>query len=154
MDYIPITAYILALRFMGIKEIAGNMDNPQIMAMLKLNDSWPIHDEVPWCSAFVNYICWLLHLPRSKSLLARSWLHVGCSINLDTCLRGFDIVILDRTGGQDRASVKAPGHVGFYAARDLDSIYLLGGNQRDSVNISKYALKDILGIRRLYPGPN
>ena len=72
-----ITAYDLASRFIGIKEVRGSVSNPQILSMLRLDSSWPKGDEVPWCSAFVNYPAWLLRLPRSKSLRARSWLEVG-----------------------------------------------------------------------------
>jgi len=62
----------LAARFMNLKEVAGTTHSPQIMAMLHLDANWPSGDEVPWCSAFVNYCAWLLDLPRSKSLAARS----------------------------------------------------------------------------------
>ena len=51
-----ITPFELAQRFIGVKEVPGTTDNPQILAMLKLDGEWPEHDEVPWCSAFVNYI--------------------------------------------------------------------------------------------------
>ncbi|MCL2915014.1 hypothetical protein L2725_14735 [Shewanella corallii] len=54
MDSIQLTAFDLATRFTGIKEIEGFDDNPQIMAMLKLDNSWPENDEVAWCSAFTR----------------------------------------------------------------------------------------------------
>lgn len=144
-----ITAFDLAQRFIGIKEVKGNVDNPQILSMLKLVAKWPGHDEVPWCSAFINYICWLLRLPRSKSLRARSWLEVGQPITNTPYMPakiGFDVVILWRT------SVNSPnGHVGFYAGKEGDNlIYLLGGNQSDGVNIQGYDAGRVLGIRRLY----
>ena len=65
----------LAERFLAIKEVGGAVDNPQIMSMLKLDNSWPTNDEVPWCSAFVNYIApgWLeLRAPRISALVAGS----------------------------------------------------------------------------------
>ena len=34
-------AFDLAQRFVGIQEVGGQVDNPQIMAMLKLDNSWP-----------------------------------------------------------------------------------------------------------------
>lgn len=74
MKTIGINAYDLAQRFNGMNELPGTLDNPQILAMLRLDTNVPEHDEVAWCSAFVNYIAWLLRLPRSKSLMARSWL--------------------------------------------------------------------------------
>ena len=33
-------AFDLAQRFAGIKEVGGNVDNPQIMAMLKLDNAF------------------------------------------------------------------------------------------------------------------
>jgi len=137
-------AYILAERFTGIKEIPGSLDNPQIMAMLKLDNEWPTGDEVPWCSAFTNYVCWLLRLPRSKSLMARSWLEVGRPVLLTEAKAGYDVVILSR--GESPTA----GHVGFYANHDKDSVFLLGGNQGDTVGVSKYTTSRILGVRRLY----
>lgn len=150
MRYLLYTGFEMAQRFVGLKEVAGAINNDQIIAMLRLDTSWPQSDEVPWCSAFVNYVCWLLRLPRSKSLLARSWLSVGAAINIDEATPGFDVVILDRTGGADKVSETAAGHVGFFAGLDdNENIYVLGGNQGNSVNVSAYKYSDMLGIRRL-----
>ena len=146
-----VTAFTLAERFIGTKEVGGQVDNPLILAMLKLDNEWPENDEVPWCSAFANYICWLIRLPRSKDLRARSWLNVGKGISLDEAEPGYDIVILKRgTGDQPGPEViKAPGHVGFYAGRMGDFIEVLGGNQGDTVKISRYPKSRLLGVRRL-----
>lgn len=143
-------AFDIAQRFVGIEEVGGNMDNPQILAMLRLDNKWPEHDEVPWCSGFVNYICWLCRLPRSKSLMARSWLTVGQGIHLDDAEAG-DIVIIKRGKGEQPGPevTTAPGHVGFYAGRAGDLIEILGGNQGDTVKVSRYAVGSLLGIRRL-----
>lgn len=145
-----ITAFDIAQRFVGIKEVGGSVDNPQIMAMLNLDMSWPENDEVPWCSAFTNYVCWLLRLPRSKNLRARSWLEVGKGIPLDTAEAG-DIIVLKRGKGEQPGPevLKAPGHVGFYAGRFGEFIEVLGGNQSDTVKVSRYPVKNLLGVRRL-----
>ena len=140
----------IAQRFVGIKEVGGSVDNPQIMAMLRLDNDWPEADEVPWCSAFANYICWLLRLPRSKSLRARSWLEIGKGIPLDAASPG-DVIVLQRGAGEQPGPevLKAPGHVGFYAGRFGDFIEVLGGNQSDTVKVSRYHKKKLLGVRRL-----
>ncbi len=150
MIKIELTAFDLAQRFIGTKEIPGTMDNPQIMAFLKLDNSWPGHDEVAWCSAFVNYICWLLRLPRSKSLAARSWLLVGCTPPRPEV--GFDVVIIKRGGENEPGPevINAQGHVGFFAGYHGDNILILGGNQGDAVNVSIFPNSRVLGIRRLY----
>ena len=143
-------AFDLAQRFTGIKEVGGSVDNPAIMAMLKLDAKWPSNDEVPWCSAFANYIAWLCRQPRSKSLLARSWLNVGVGIDLDQAEPG-DIVVIKRGKGEQPGpeDTKAPGHVGFYAGRSGPLIEILGGNQSDTVKVSRYPATRLLGIRRL-----
>lgn len=143
-NVMEITAYDLAQRFVGVKEVPGQKDNPQILAMLKLDGAWPEHDEVPWCSGFTNYIAWLLRLPRSKSLMARSWLNVGKKVELGDAKIGFDVVVLWR-GDPSGPS----GHVGFYAGHDATHVYILGGNQNDSVNVSKYPHSRLLQLRRL-----
>ena len=146
------TPYWVAMRFSGTREVSGRAANPQIMAMLNLDAKWPEDDAVPWCSGFVNYICWILRVVRSKSLRARSWLTVGQVINLEDARPGWDVVILNRAGGPDDPNIiDAPGHVGFYAGQEGSWVWLLGGNQSDEVKLSRYPTKDVLGVRRLYP---
>lgn len=147
-----VTAFSLAERFIGTKEVGGMIDNPQILAFLRCDHSWPLHDEVPWCSGFVNYVCKLLRLPRSKSLRARSWLNVGVPVTrIEFAHPRYDVVILKRGGdGQPGPEeLEAPGHVGFYASHDLDQVWILGGNQGGQVSIAAFPVDRILGIRRL-----
>ena len=153
-----ITAYDIAQRFIGCKEVPGTEANPAIMAMLKLDGDWPQDDKVPWCSAFVNRVCWLLRLPRSKSLRARSWLEIGQAINLVDAIAGFDVVILKRGSGVQPGPdvIEAPGHVGFFAGHEVrvneagpGKVLILGGNQSDSVSVQAYDERRLLGIRRL-----
>src|SRR5688500_8928758 len=107
MRKLEISAYDLAGRFVGIKEVPGTTANPQILAMLQLDDDWPKDDSVPWCSAFTNYIAWLLRLPRSKSLLARSWLAVGEVVSLEDAIPGFDVVVFKRKAKKRKQLTKA-----------------------------------------------
>ena len=152
MKKVEITAFELAQRFIGIKEVPGSGDSHQVMAFLTLDNSWPGHDEVPWCSAFVNYICWELRLPRSKSLAARSWLSIGSSINVHDAEAGFDIVILKRGGANEPGPevLDAQGHVGFFAGLEGNDILVLAGNQGNAVNIQRFPTEQLLGIRRIY----
>jgi len=151
MRIIETSAFQLAQRFVGTAEVSGKMANPQIMAMLKLDGDWPEDDSVPWCSAFVNYIAWLLRLPRSKSLRARSWLNVGYVIDIDDLEVGMDILVMSR-GKRPHPGpevLDAPGHVGFYAGRSGADLLVLGGNQGDQVCIKPYSITSVLGCRRL-----
>jgi uncharacterized protein (TIGR02594 family) len=159
---VQITGFDLAQRFIGTKEVAGPVSNAHILAMLRLDNTWIEGDEIPWCSALVNYVCWLLRLPRSKSLAARSWLGVGIPIALDQARPGYDVVVLKRGGaGQPGPEVMAaPGHVGFFAgiehpARvmgdpDNRQVLVLGGNQSDQVSVAPFPVSRVLGIRRLF----
>lgn len=152
MRSIPVSAFSMAQRFIGVKETAGQASNPIVLGMLRLDQGWPSDDSVPWCSAFVNYIAWLLRLPRSKSLRARSWLTVGESVYvLVEASAAFDVVIVKR--GPDPQPgpevLDAPGHVGFFAGMEGDRVLILGGNQSDMVSVAQFPRADILGIRRL-----
>lgn len=146
-----ITAFELAQRFIGTKETPGVASTPIVLAMLKLDSSWVAGDDVAWCSAFCNFVAWLLRLPRSKSLSARSWLQVGQAIALADAQPGFDVVILKRgLGAQPGPEViQAPGHVGWFAGREGDDVLILGGNQSDAVTVARFTSSRILGIRRL-----
>jgi len=148
---IPITAYELAQRFVGLREVSGTASNPAVLAMLRLDNSWPAGDDVAWCSAFVNFIAWLLRLPRSKSLAARSWLLVGEPVTLDLAEVGFDMVVLKRGSGPQPGPevIKASGHVGFFAGVEGARVLLLGGNQGDEVSLDRFPVANVLGVRRL-----
>lgn len=143
MKKIEITAFDLAKRFTGVKEVKGIVDNPQIMTMLQLDDDWPQHDEVPWCSGFANYVLWLLRLPRSHSLAAISWETVGRRITIEEAIVGFDLVVIKRGTGTQR-------HVTFFGGIVGERFIGLGGNQDNQVKISTYAISDITAVIRVY----
>jgi len=164
--------YQLALNLQGVHETPGLFENnPKIMEFLTADHTWPENDEVPWCSAFVNYCCKLARYERSKSLLARSWLKVGLPlprwgalgllVNGDPAIPSLsrnDIVILQRGSGNFHPdNTTDPGHVGFFYGWGTDDegnpdynwVKILGGNQSDAVSIMLYPSYRILGIRRL-----
>ena len=151
-----VTCLSLARRFIGLAEVPGAVANPAILAMLRLDNAWPSDDSTAWCSAFVSYIAWLLDLPRSKSLAARSWLPIGWPVDIMGAEPGFDVVVLKRGGGNQpgpEVTAFAPGHVGFYVGRRADfthpNVLVHGGNQADSVSTESVPLAQVLGIRRL-----
>lgn len=144
------TPLMIARRFLGMQEVPGVVNNPAIVAMLQLDAKWADRDEIAWCSAFANAVAWLLDLPRSKSLAARSWLLVGEPIVLERAEPG-DVVILKRGGGDQPGPevLDAPGHVGFLVDHTGGMLRVLGGNQSDSVTIEVFPVSRLLGIRRL-----
>lgn len=147
-----VTLYDLAQRFVGLKEIAGPKTNGFIAWAHSLCGLDDAADEVPWCSSFVNALAWMLRLPRSKSAAARSWLNVGEPIELAAAAVGYDVVILRRGNGPQPGPeiIAAPGHVGLFAAVDQAFVLVLGGNQADSVNIARFPIASVLGVRRLW----
>jgi len=139
-----ITPYGLAQRYVGIRELSGAQHHPIISFSLSLcGFSLDAPDEIPWCSAWVNFIAWELRLPRSKSAAARSWLTVGRPVNIAEAVADSDIVILSR------GTNPAQGHVGFFAGWENGQVLVLGGNQQNSVSIEAFDATRILGIRRL-----
>lgn len=148
---IQTSCYDLAQRYLGVEEVEGKVSNPTILAMLTLDFRWPEGDEVPWCSAFANWIAWHLNLPRSKSLMARSWLKVGTAVSLAEAQPENDVVVLRRGGGNqpDASVLNAPGHVGFFAGQGPGYVVVLGGNQGNEVSEVRFPASQILGVRRL-----
>lgn len=139
--------FLLAQRFVGeVRELPGDQHHPFVQwshMLCSLGSEQP--DETPWCSSFVNAVCWMLRLPRSKSAAARSWLGIGQGVDLMAARPGFDVVVLKR------GSNPAAGHVGFYAGYDnaTRTVEILGGNQGNNVSIAKFKADDVLGVRRL-----
>ena len=138
-----------ARKEIGVKEVAGSGNNAKVVkyhAFATKDNKKGMNDSVPWCSSFV---CWVVentfvkgkHIGSTNSMAARSWLKWGVSTKNDP-LPG-DIVVYWR-GKKDGWQ----GHTGFYLGSKGDYIYTLGGNQRDSVNISTYHKVKLLDIRR------
>lgn len=150
------SAFDLAQRYVGIRELAGDADHPLIRWWLSLcGFPTDVHDETAWCSAFVNGIAWEMRLPRSKSAAARSWLTVGRPIAIEDAKADSDVVVLKRGTGEQPGPevIQAQGHVGFFAGREqvggYGHVLVLAGNQGNAVSVESFPVTRILGIRRL-----
>ena len=135
---------VIALQEIGVKEIPGPIHNPRIVEYhhtTSLDSKYASRDETHWCSSFVNWCLEKANYEGTDSALARSWYHWGKKIS--TPRRGC-VTVFSRPG-QPWA-----GHVGFYIGETPTRIKLLGGNQNNAVNISKYWKKRLLGYR--WPG--
>jgi uncharacterized protein (TIGR02594 family) len=123
----------------GVKEFTGDRDNPEVVKYLKscskLSASAQRNDETYWCSAFVNWCVKQAGFEGTESAAARSWMHWGQSIATPKvgC-----IVVLRRTNNP------AFGHVGFFVKQDPSRVYLLAGNQSDSVNVTAFDKSRVL----------
>lgn len=139
MDILKIAASQL-----GVKEIKGVDDNPQIVAYARETGISGINnDEIPWCSTFVNWCAEKVGLPISGKPNARSWINVGKTTQ--NPIPG-DIVVFWR---ENINSWK--GHVGIFLGFNQDSskVFCLGGNQKNAVTIAEYDLKKVLSFRKL-----
>lgn len=132
-----------AIKYYKVREIHGKKNNPLIVEWTKSVLQWANDDEIPWCSTFLNAMADAAGLEKSGKANARSWLNVG--IEIENPVVG-DVVIFWR---ESKKSWK--GHVGVFVgySEDGKNILVLGGNQGNEVNISKYPIYRLLGFRRL-----
>lgn len=133
-----------ALSQYGIKEIPGRQHNPEVLKYFRQSGFEYINDdETPWCSAFVIWNLKMCQYEHSEKLNARSHLSVGKAIPLEEARQG-DVVVLWRND-----PIGWQGHVAFYINEENGYVYLLGGNQGNMVQISKYPKERVLGVRRM-----
>jgi len=123
-----------ALRLVGVSETLGKADNPVIMEWRdELNRAGKeIHgfsgDEVPWCGLFVAIVCHRAGKEIVKEpLWARNWALFGVKSPKPSL---GDVMVFHRGNG---------GHVAFYVGEDKEAYHVLGGNQSDSVNVTRIA---------------
>ena len=132
------------MEFYGLREIPGEQNNPIIMQWFRdIGQSWVQGDETAWCSCMMNWIAWDLHIERTNSLLARSWMDVGENIPLEEAKLGH-LVIFWR-----KARDTKWGHVGLFAGIEGKDIYTAGGNQGNQANISPYSVDRLLAVKEL-----
>ena len=134
----------------GVKEVSGDAANPRILeyfnatslAHTKLAKS----DETPWCSAFACYCMEQSGIKSPRSAMAKSWQAWGEKADNDPTTgepKYGSVVVLWRN-----FPASASGHVGFFVSFEGTQVWLLGGNQYNSVSFAKYPRMRILGFRQ------
>jgi len=139
LEYPSIPPHLrVAISQIGLYEYAGDLSNPIIEQYLSSVD---IHgkDNIPWCSAFVNWCLQEAGMVRTRSGLARSFLSWGQEVKHPYI---GDIVVIKR------GVSKTKGHVGFYMDHHKGWVYILGGNQNDRVGVNAYSSLRLLSYRR------
>lgn len=132
----------IALKEYGVKEILGSRDNTRILQYFKdIGHEWVQHDEMAWCSAFVNWVALQAGAEMSNKLDARSWLNVGCEVDKPKI---GDIAVFWR---DNKTSWK--GHVAFFIKETDNFVYVLGGNQGNQVCIKAYKKDRLLQYRTI-----
>lgn len=113
-----------ARKLIGMREIPGPQHNSWIVsAWARLGAGWFNDDETPWCGLFTAHCIDSAGLPYPRSFpRAKSWASWGkaCPPLLGA------VAVFSRNGG---------GHVGFLVGESARQWYVLGGNQRNEVNI-------------------
>lgn len=130
-----------AKRLIGTTEVKGQGNNPTILQLGQAAGIRVSDDETPWCGLFVSH-CIASTLPDeampANPLGARQWLKFGNDV---TPQFGSTLVFWR----ESRESFK--GHVGFYWAEDDLHYHVLGGNQSDSVSVTRLIKSRLLGAR-------
>lgn len=123
---------VTAMNELGESEVAGKKANPRILEYFKSARFWGTDDTGganAWCACFMS---WVMdqhgYIAPQNAFRAKSWKNFGKSIKKP--IYGA-IGIKSRVGG---------GHVALVVGKSKDGqmLYMLGGNQDDEVNITKY----------------
>jgi len=136
----------VAMKEFGQKEIPGTKNNPRVIEYLKSTASYlkkksmissvkDITDEISWCAAFINWCMKQSGISGTGTAWALDWRKWGHPLSRPK--RGC-IVVFERRYKQKGKYIIA-GHVGIYLGKEEDKILVLGGNQNNEVNITKFS---------------
>lgn len=136
------TPFDIARSYIGTTEGPGPADNPIIMEMYaSIGHDWVEHDSVAWCAAFVGHCLERAGIRSTRKLTARSYLDWGVPVDFADAQQG-DIGVIPR------GSSSWQGHVFFIDRIEGQWVWGLGGNQDDAVNLKRYPVSKLLGVRR------
>jgi uncharacterized protein (TIGR02594 family) len=123
-----------ALHEIGIAEIPGPESNSRILEYRTIarTPSTLDDDDLPWCAIFVNAALEANGIPGSRSARARSFENHARFAFLNDPTLGCIVTFWRGTRGGGL------GHVGLYRGETDTHIYVLGGNQGDSVSVSPF----------------
>jgi len=120
---------------LGLKEIPGKRHSPTILRWTRALGGWWSDDETPWCGTFVAHCLRTAGIAVPKYWMrARSYSDWG-------------VPVTDRVGAIAVFGRQGGGHVGFIVGESATNLYILGGNQRNEVNISPIAKSRLLAAR-------
>lgn len=141
---IPITMPWMdaAYNLIGTQEQPGRGSNQAIMGWAEeLELTSYDDDDIPWCGLFVAH-CIGSQLPEeglpTNPLGARKWKNFGYEVS-----PRFGAVMVFWRGSPSGWK----GHVGFYWAEDDDAYHILGGNQSNTVSVTRISKHRLLTAR-------
>lgn len=128
-----------AVKLIGTKEVVGKKHNQVILDWakeLKLDKVYTA-DEIPWCGLFIAFCAHKAGVQVvDKPLWALNWANYGTKVTEP--MLG-DVLTFKRDGG---------GHVGLYVGEDKDCYHVLGGNQGNSVSVTRILKTRLYQARR------
>jgi uncharacterized protein (TIGR02594 family) len=136
------TPFEIARGYIGTTEGPGPENNPVIIEMYaSVGHDWVEHDSVAWCAAFVGHCLERAGIRSTRQLTARSYLAWGVPVEIADAQLG-DIGVIPR------GTSSWQGHVFFIERIEGSWVWGLGGNQSDAVNMKRYPVSKLLGVRR------
>jgi uncharacterized protein (TIGR02594 family) len=127
----------IAYKERGQTEIPGPQENPRIVEYFAtIGEKANYRDDVDdWASAFVEWSFNKAGIDGPKNDDPFAWLRWGEKVDHP---RFGCVAVLSFSGLR---------HVGFFFSDNGESILVLGGNQDDTVNVSRYSKSDVVGYR-------
>lgn len=123
----------------GLRELPGSEHEQRVLEFFREAGHPGIKDdETAWCAAFANSMLYRAGIRGTGMLTARSFLEWGEP--LEDPIEGCIVVL-------KRGTSAWQGHVGFFVRKTDSYVWLLGGNQSNSVSIARYPLSSLLGYR-------
>jgi uncharacterized protein (TIGR02594 family) len=128
----------VARQYRGQAEIVGPEHNPTIVSFFRSVVGKPHADETAWCAAFLGHCLIGAGYPSTNSLLARSYENYGRELAgpVVGCIVVFP-----------RGNSTWQGHVGFVVQISGEWLYVLGGNQGNSVSVQRFRARDAIAYR-------
>jgi uncharacterized protein (TIGR02594 family) len=126
----------------GMKEVDGKDSNPEILAMFK-ELGYDVKDDstTAWCSAALSYFAKKNGYEYHKGLDARGWLKMPVKVLKPW--RGV-VVVLWRNSPDSWE-----GHTGLFISWNDKYVFVLAGNQNNTLNIQAFPRDRVLGFREL-----
>ncbi len=126
----------IAAKEAGVSEVKGITHNPRILEYHATCGVKTATDELPWCSAFVNWVMTKAGFKGTNSAQAVSWAKwQGGQLFKDPCYGAIGVI---HWGG-------GKGHVGFVIGKKGNKVAMLGGNQSDQVKVSAFPTEKFMG---------
>lgn len=124
----------------GWTELAGAPDNPKIVECWQYVDETPAiqDDDTSWCSAYANRVVHLAGYRGTRNAAARSWAKWGEEVPL----RVGAIAVFWRG-----SPTSWSGHVGIVVGWISTHVFVLGGNQTDSLTVTAIPRERLLTCR-------